>query len=278
MKTTKRHHPARGPRGHRAPSSPAAGDPPAASKSPKRRPWNAGVRTGLLAVAIAGTAVIATVGTVGSWPSLVAASEPTAMDKLADLKHLGVGVDGLLAAGLSVSQASAVLNWVGTDRQRFDAIRVAQTQVRLAQQDLDAIRSKMVRVGRTSDLDMQYATAETQLASAQSTYDSLITDARSALGTLVSEDLQAGSDWTVLARVIDNRDRDVPTAYRVLELSPSEWEQLALYHENVDNRPEALDEGAIALGESLALNSDVLNAQARIDAGVGPLVQALLAE
>ncbi|XOV75121.1 MAG: hypothetical protein ACFHWZ_16990 [Phycisphaerales bacterium] len=222
--------------------------------------------------------MVATVGTVGSWPSLVSASEPTAIDKLADLKHLGVGVDGLLAAGLTVSESTSVLNWIGTDRTRFDAIRVAQTQLRLAQQDLDAIRSEMVRVGRTSDLDTQYATAETQLASAQSTYDSLVADARSALGTLVSEDLQAGSDWTVLARVIDNRDRDVPTAYRVLELSPSEWEQLALYHENVDKRPEALDEGAIALGESLALNSDVLNAQARIDAGVGPLVLALLAE
>ncbi len=200
------------------------------------------------------------------------------MDKLADLKHLGLGVDGLLAAGLTVNQASSVLDWIGTDRTRFDAIRVAQTQVRNAQSSLSGIRGEMVRIGRTDELETQLLSAETQLATAVSNYAGLVDEAQSALETLVSADLQAASVWPVISRVIANRDYEVPTALRVLELDPSEWEQIELYHEMYEKRPEAVDMASVTLAQSLALNSAVTNAQSRIDNGVAPLMQALLTQ
>jgi hypothetical protein len=199
------------------------------------------------------------------------------MDKLADLKHLGLGADGLLAAGLTVSQASSVLDWIGTDRTRFDAIRIAQIQLRTAQQDLDAIRSEMVRVGRTDALETQHSDAQGQLAAATANYDGLVAQARAALGVLVVEELDAAAVWPVLSRVISNRDRQVPTSFRVLQLSPSEWEQLELYHEMFEDRPEAVDAAAVALAESLAISTVVTSAQVRIDDGVAPLIQTLLA-
>ncbi|XHC25627.1 MAG: hypothetical protein ACFHWZ_03565 [Phycisphaerales bacterium] len=278
MKTTKRHHPARGPRGHRDPSSRAAGDPPAAPKSPKRRPWNAGVRTGLLAVAIVGTAVIATVGTIGSWPSLVAASEPTAMDKLTDLQHLGIGADGLLAAGLSVSQASAVLNWVGTDRQRFDAIRVASSQVRSATADLETIRAEMVRTGRTEALDASLAQVESQLAAAKTAYDGLISSARAAVQTLVVNDLEASAAWPLMSNIMDSSGYKVPIGFRVLDLSDEEWEQVEHYHAVIDSRPEAIELATVALVENFAISSEVVNAQTRADSNISLLIQSLLAD
>lgn len=278
MKTTKRHLPPRGQHGHRAPISCAVGSPRAASQSPKRRPWNTGVRTGLLAVAIAGTAVVATVGTIGSWPSLVAASEPTAMDKLNDIKHLGIGADGLLAAGLSLSQASAVLNWVGTDRQRFDAIRVANSQVRSATADLETIRAEMVRTGRTEALDASLAQVELQLAAARTVYDGLISNARSALQTLVVSDLDASAAWPLMSNIMDSSGYKVPIGFRVLDLSDEEWEQVEHYHAVLDSRPEAIELATIALVESLAISSDVVNAQMRADSNISLLIQSLLAD
>ena len=277
MKTTKRHHPARGPHSQRVASSRAAGDLSAAQNPSKKRPWNPGVRAGLLAIAIAGTAVVATIGTIGSWPSLVSASEPTTMDKLADLKHLGIGADGLLAAGLSVSQASVVLNWVGTDRQRFDAIRVASTQVRSATSNLESIRAEMVRTGRTDALDASLALVESQLAAAQTAYDGLISNARTALQTVVVNDLEASAAWPLMSNIMDSNAYTVPIGFRVLDLSDEEWKQVEHYHAMIESRPEALELATIALVENLAISSDVVNAQARVDSNISLLIQSLLA-
>lgn len=222
-------------------------------------------------------ALVATVGTIGSWPSAISASEPTAMDKLSDLKHLGLGADGLLAAGLTVSQASSVFDWIGSDRERFDAIRVAQIQVADANSNLDAIRSQMVRVGRTDLLETQHSNAQGQLAAATANYDGLVVQARAAFGVLVVEELDAAAVWPVLSRVISNRDRQVPTSFRVLQLPHSEWEQLELYHQMFEKRPEAVDVAAAALAESLSISEAVTNAQMRIDGGVSTLMQELLA-
>lgn len=233
-------------------------------------------RTGVLALAIGAVAVTATVGTLGVLPARAALPEATPADKVMDLGHLGIGLDGLLAAGLSINQALGVTSWIGDERARFSQIRLAKSQLDQIEQAMANLRERMVRTGRTQELTDAYAAMQSDRDAAKTAYDGLVTQARAALSTHLDEELNGGGHWATIQRVMSHREYRVPTAFKVLDLSTENWERLERYLELIERHPEGLDQQTLALGQSLQMHSSVTNAQQRISSDLPVLAMAVM--
>lgn len=228
----------------------------------------------MLCIAVAGLAVTATVGV---WPAIAQSSPPhTPLDSVRDLSRLGIGLDGLLAAGLSVSEAQGVVNWVAAERARFQSIASAQSQARTARTVVENIRAKMVRTGRTEELDEQYGLAEAQLSTAEANVESLVAAAHTALGTYLTEAPTGGEHWPLVQRVIANRDRLAPAPYKTLDLTSSQWDQLERYLALIDRHPEGLDAQTRQLGDSIAVDPNFVAAKQRVSLYLQTLMQSVL--
>lgn len=158
---------------------------------------------------------IAATTVMWSWSSM----EPGSIASVQAI-HAGLTPEHLVASGMSVAQVETVLESVAESPITSDLV-LAQAHAESLALQTASMRDQLRNDPLNETLRQQYATLRDQLASARQAVATL----RQSLATTSMQNMPAAC--TQRFQVLCNSgDRRTPTAFKVVERTPSQWREL----------------------------------------------------
>lgn len=204
--------------------------------------------------------------TLGVSQSSTAASEmqteiPTQDELRQELASIGLSPEILCIAGLTAVQTTTVVTEAfDTIIEHWSTLEPARQAVSVKRYDIARLQALVARGVATSGDHAELATAYSELATAKSALNGVLSDIRSDIHQeLDSEQL------AIVNRLIQNADLPVPMEFRVLDHTAIEWVQFRKAYLECQTSPEPSSE---ATGLLHACDTDYSVSLARTRMGV----------
>ena len=203
-------------------------------------------------------------------PAAVASqhAQQTPIERLNTLVTSGYETDTLLAAGFTTAQINTFYTAAMTESDAIDAFAAKTIAAHHATKQLKDATAAVRQFGLDDDLEAARVLAEANLATAESE----LVDAEEDLATAIADELDGDVSATVLTNLrtlVGNRDRALPTAWRLAVLNSDDEIKLAeRLAAKVGADPNApLSSEQASLLAAITGNADVSAAAFRVESG-----------